>query len=73
MSQTPNVKISKAALLTKGAEYVMQLRDERESLGTELDKLRKSVEELNICISGYQAQLPTGGNNMIIHTMANTA
>merc|ERR1712083_31029 len=62
LSQTPNVRISKAALLTKGAEYVMQLRDERESLGTELDKLRKSVEELNICISGYQAQLPTGGS-----------
>ena len=72
LSQTPNVKISKAALLTKGAEYVMQLRDERESLGTELDKLRKSVEELNICISGYQAQLPTGGKNIIIHTVVNT-
>ena len=73
LSQTPNVKISKAALLTKGAEYVMQLRDERESLGTELDKLRKSVEELNICISGYQAQLPTGGKNIITHTVVNTA
>ena len=32
LSQTPNVKISKAALLTKGAEYVVQLKDEKAAL-----------------------------------------
>eukprot|EP00092_Neocalanus_flemingeri_P006005 GFUD01006467.1.p1 GENE.GFUD01006467.1~~GFUD01006467.1.p1 ORF type:complete len:854 (-),score=169.48 GFUD01006467.1:652-3213(-) len=62
LSQTPNVKISKAALLTKGAEYVMQLKDERETISREVDQLRRSVDSLNQEISGYQAQLPTAGS-----------
>lgn len=62
LSQTPNVKISKAALLTKGAEYVMQLKEERETISREVDQLRRSVDSLNQEIAGYQAQLPTAGS-----------
>merc|ERR1719341_1423652 len=47
LSRTPNVKISKAALLTKGAEYVMQLKEERETISREVDQLRRSVDSLN--------------------------
>jgi len=62
LSQTPNVKISKAALLTKGAEYVMQLKEERETISKEVDQLRHSVDSLNQEIASYQAQLPTAGS-----------
>jgi len=62
LSQTPNVKISKAALLTKGSEYVMQLKDERETISREVEQLRRSVDSLNLEIAGYQAQLPTAGS-----------
>ena len=55
------MKISKAALLTKGAEYVMQLKEERETISREVDQLRRSVDSLNQEIAGYQAQLPTAG------------
>ena len=34
LSQTPNVKISKAALLAKGAEHVEELSREKEELGS---------------------------------------
>lgn len=61
LSQTPNVKISKAALLTKGAEYVMQLKEEKASLNKEVDQLKESVELLSQEIAAFQAQLPTAG------------
>ena len=61
LSQTPNVKVSKAALLTKGSEYVMQLKEEKAALNKEVMALRTSVEQLNQEILGFQAQLPTAG------------
>ena len=61
LSQTPNVKISKAALLAKGAEHVEELSREKEELGREVEQLKRSVEELNKDISQYQLQLPTAG------------
>lgn len=62
LSQTPNVKVSKAALLTKGSEYVMQLKEEKAALNKEVMALRTSVEQLNQEILGFQAQLPTAGS-----------
>ena len=61
LSQTPNVKISKAALLAKGAEHVEELSREKEELGMEVEQLKRSVEELNKDIAQYQLQLPTAG------------
>ena len=61
LSQTPNVKISKAALLAKGAEHVEELSREKEELGREVEQLKRSVEELNKDIAQYQLQLPTAG------------
>ena len=62
LSQTPNVKISKAALLAKGAEHVQMLSAEKETLGREVDQLRKSVDDLSDDISHYQLQLPSAGS-----------
>jgi len=62
LAQTPNVKISKAALLHKGAEYVTQLRDEREQVKQEVEGLRRTVELLNKDIAARQAQLPNAGS-----------
>ena len=63
LSQTPNVKISKAALLMKGAEHVTQLSREKDALSLEVEQLKKSVSDLNSDISHYQLQLPTAGKN----------
>ena len=62
LSQTPNIKISKAALLTKGAEYVLQLKEEKAALNKEVLALRSSVDLLNQEIAAFQGQLPTAGS-----------
>ena len=61
LAGTPNVKISKAALLARGAEHVEQLSRENLSLGGEVETLRKSVLALNAEIAAFQSQLPTAG------------
>ena len=67
LSQTPNVKISKAALLAKGAEHVTLLSKEKEDLSLEVEQLRKSVSELNADIAHYQLQLPTAGEKLSLN------
>jgi len=62
LSQTPNVKISKAALLTKGAEYVLQLKEEKANLNKTVQALRSEAEQLSQEIAEFQAQLPTAGS-----------
>ena len=66
LSQTPNVKISKAALLAKGAEHVQLLGAENETLGREVEQLRKSVDDLSADITHYQLQLPAAGSLILI-------
>ena len=66
LSQTPNVKISKAALLAKGAEHVQLLGAENETLGREVEQLRKSVDNLSADITHYQLQLPAAGSLILI-------
>ena len=61
LASTPNVKISKAALLAKGAEYVNQLSKEKDELSREVEQLRNSVNDLNTDITFFQQQLPTAG------------
>ncbi|XP_066947966.1 MLX-interacting protein isoform X3 [Macrobrachium rosenbergii] len=64
ISQSPNAKISKAALLQKGAEYIQQLKTERQQFTEEAENLRAQIETLSLEISNAQAQLPATGAPM---------
>ncbi|XP_012255108.2 MLX-interacting protein isoform X1 [Athalia rosae] len=61
LNQNPNTKLSKAAMLQKGADYVRQLRAERNQLKDEMDSLRQQIECLNSSISNCQSMLPATG------------
>lgn len=61
LSQNPNTKLSKAAMLQKGADYIRQLRLERNQLKEEMDSLRHQIECLNTSISNCQSMLPATG------------
>lgn len=47
LQQNPNAKLSKAAMLQKGAEYIKQLRTERDAINQKMDVLRKERDALN--------------------------
>lgn len=61
LNQNPNTKMSKAAMLQKGADYIRQLRAERNQLKEEMDSLRHQIECLNTSISNCQSMLPATG------------
>ncbi|XP_043667648.1 MLX-interacting protein-like isoform X1 [Vespula pensylvanica] len=61
LNQNPNAKLSKAAMLQKGADYIKQLRAERNQLKEEMDSLRHQIECLNTSISNCQSMLPATG------------
>lgn len=61
LNQNPNTKLSKAAMLQKGADYIRQLRSERNQLRDEMDCLRQQIECLNTSISNCQSMLPATG------------
>lgn len=61
LNQNPNAKLSKAAMLQKGAEYIKQLREERNQLKNEMESLRQQIESLNAAISNCQSMLPATG------------
>ncbi|XP_008200427.3 carbohydrate-responsive element-binding protein isoform X2 [Tribolium castaneum] len=61
LNQNPNAKLSKAAMLQKGAEYIRQLRSERNQLNEEMECLRQQIETLNTSISNCQSMLPATG------------
>ncbi|XP_017766999.1 PREDICTED: carbohydrate-responsive element-binding protein isoform X1 [Eufriesea mexicana] len=61
LSQNPNTKMSKAAMLQKGADYIRQLRTERNQLKEEMDSLKHQIECLNTSISNCQSMLPATG------------
>lgn len=44
------LQTSKAAMLQKGAEYIKQLRGERNKLKEEMDDLRQEIDKLNTAI-----------------------
>lgn len=50
LNRNSNTKISKAALLQKGADYIRQLRLERNLLKEEMDSLKHQIECLNTSI-----------------------
>ncbi|EZA59767.1 MLX-interacting protein isoform X2 [Ooceraea biroi] len=61
LSQNSNAKLSKAAMLQKGADHIRQLRAERNQLKEEMDSLRHQIECLNTSISNCQSMLPATG------------
>jgi len=61
LAKNPNTKLSKAAMLQKGAEYIRQLRAERNTLKEEMDQLRQQIDLLNSQISNCQSMLPATG------------
>jgi len=69
LAQNPSLKISKAALLIKGAEYIQQLKDERGMINEEISQLRKTVETLTSDITQFQGTLASSGqaNNAVHH------
>ena len=61
LAGTPNLKISKAGLLARGADHVDYLSKVNVSLAQEVEALRKSVQALNNEITNFQSELPTAG------------
>lgn len=47
LQQNPNAKLSKAAMLQKGADHIKQLRQERNVLKDKIESLRLERDELN--------------------------
>ncbi|XP_053695890.1 homeotic protein female sterile [Sabethes cyaneus] len=61
LQQNPNAKLSKAAMLQKGAEYIKQLRSERSATSDQMDALRREIDALNNSLSNLQTALPASG------------
>ncbi|KAG6449533.1 hypothetical protein O3G_MSEX006100 [Manduca sexta] len=61
LSANPGAKISKAAMLQKGAEYIKQLKAERNQIKEEMESLRQQIECLNNSISNCHSLLPATG------------
>ncbi|CAG4981284.1 unnamed protein product [Parnassius apollo] len=61
LNTNPAAKISKAAMLQKGAEYIKQLKAERNQIKEEMESLRQQIECLNNSISNCHALLPATG------------
>nr|CAD7259122.1 unnamed protein product [Timema shepardi] len=61
LNQNPNAKLSKAAMLQKGADHIRQLRSDRSQLREEMESLKKQIESLNAAISNCQSMLPATG------------
>ena len=66
LSQNTNAKISKAALLHKGGDYLQQLMADKEDLSKQIEAYRTDVTSLNEQIEGFQNALAvssgTGGS-----------
>ncbi|XP_031624205.1 MLX-interacting protein isoform X2 [Contarinia nasturtii] len=61
LHQNPNAKLSKAAMLQKGAEYIKQLRAERDAVNQKMDTLRKERDALNNSLNHLHSVLPANG------------
>ncbi|CAH2074106.1 unnamed protein product, partial [Iphiclides podalirius] len=61
LNTNPAAKISKAAMLQKGADYIKQLKAERNQIKEEMESLRQQIECLNNSISNCHSLLPATG------------
>ncbi|XP_068151130.1 MLX-interacting protein [Drosophila tropicalis] len=61
LQQNPNAKLSKAAMLQKGAEHIKQLRQERNVLKDKIESLRMERDALNNSLTHLHSILPANG------------
>ncbi|KAH8321221.1 hypothetical protein KR059_003202 [Drosophila kikkawai] len=61
LQQNPNAKLSKAAMLQKGADHIKQLRQERNVLKDKIESLRMERDELNNSLTHLHSILPANG------------
>ncbi|CAH2990758.1 unnamed protein product [Chilo suppressalis] len=61
LNANPAAKISKAAMLQKGAEYIKLLKAERNQIKEEMESLKQQTESLNNSISNCHSMLPATG------------
>lgn len=61
LQQNPTAKLSKAAMLQKGAEYIRQLRSERDVTIERINVLRRELNGLSNSVSNLQTTLPASG------------
>ncbi|EDX05728.1 GD21641 [Drosophila simulans] len=61
LQQNPNAKLSKAAMLQKGADHIKQLRQERNVLKDKIEALRLERDEVNNSRTHLHSILPANG------------
>ncbi|GAB0086796.1 carbohydrate-responsive element-binding protein [Sergentomyia squamirostris] len=61
LQQNPSAKLSKAAILQKGAEYIRQLKSERAVIHDKTEALRKERDQLNSSLNYLHSNLPANG------------
>jgi len=61
LANNPTNKVSKAAMLTKTADFALKLKTERQQMQEEADLLQQEIDALNTAISTCQCQLPATG------------
>ncbi|KAJ6635113.1 Carbohydrate-responsive element-binding protein [Pseudolycoriella hygida] len=61
LQQNVNAKLSKAAMLQKGAEYIKVLRTERASIDEKIINLKKERDQLNNSLNHLHSVLPANG------------
>ncbi|XP_023319397.1 carbohydrate-responsive element-binding protein [Trichogramma pretiosum] len=61
LNSNPNTKMSKAAMLQKGADYIRTLRSERHIIRTEVNDMKLKLESLNQEIACVHNKLPAEG------------
>jgi len=62
LSVLPTVKISKAAQLSKAAEYMIELKEDNDAIQTEVETLQRSIAILSQDIKTLHKLLPSGGS-----------
>ena len=66
LNQNSSVKISKAALLHKGGDYLVQLKEERRRLADEIAASRAKVEALSSAIGDLHKQMAAATSSSVV-------
>uniref|UniRef100_A0A1B0EYM8 BHLH domain-containing protein n=2 Tax=Lutzomyia longipalpis TaxID=7200 RepID=A0A1B0EYM8_LUTLO len=61
LQQNPTAKLSKAAILQKGAEYIRQLKAERAAIHEKTEAMRGERDKLNSSLNHLHSILPANG------------
>ncbi|XP_059616210.1 carbohydrate-responsive element-binding protein isoform X2 [Phlebotomus argentipes] len=61
LQQNPTAKLSKAAILQKGADYIRQLRAERAAIHEKTEAMRLERDKLNSSLNHLHSILPANG------------